>query len=206
MCVVHAIKPGHFHDTAIDKRPRSGPTSVDEVGLDGDEHVDGSHGGRDGAVYVYADEDAEYFARQLGRPLAPGSFGENVRTSGLDVSGARLGERWRIGEVVLEVCKPRTPCANLSQHVGVSDFHRDFHRSGRVGALCRVLHPGALTPGDTVLIETSPHHRVTVADFSAGIDADGARELLASGVSLAKEVRAKARRIAARDRPVSSTG
>lgn len=189
VCVVHAVKPGHFHETAIDKRPRTARLRVDEAGLAGDEQRDRHHGGSDAAVYVYADEEAALFAETFGGAPRPGLFGENLRTSGLDVSGARIGERWLVGEVLLEVRAPRTPCPNLSLHVGVPDFHRVFHRSGRVGAMCRVLRAGEVEPGLPVVVEHVPDHRVTVADLSAGLSTSAARELRDSGVDLAPRVR-----------------
>jgi ATP-dependent Clp protease protease subunit len=101
VCVVHEIIEGYYHPTAIDKRPVLGAVPVGELGPEDDEHVDSAHGGRDAAVYVYADEDAGYFADLLGRPgIPPGLFGENLRVTGLDVSGARLGEQWQVGDGV----------------------------------------------------------------------------------------------------------
>ncbi len=38
--VVHALRPGFFHDTAIDKRPVEGPVAVHELGVEGDRQVD----------------------------------------------------------------------------------------------------------------------------------------------------------------------
>jgi MOSC domain-containing protein YiiM len=199
VCVVHAIKPGHFHETAIDKRPRTARLRVDEAGLAGDEQRDRHHGGPDAAVYVYADEEAAFFAETLGGTPRPGLFGENLRTSGLDVSGARIGERWLVGDVLLEVRGPRTPCPNLSLHVGVPGFHRELHRSGRVGAMCRVLRPGEVEPGLPVVVDHVPDHGVTVADLSAGLSASAARELRDSGVDLAPRVRRLVLRRAAAD-------
>ena len=200
VCIVHAVKPGFFHDTAIDKRPRSGPTRVETSGLVSDRQLDRSHGGRDAAVYVYADEDAAFFADVLGRQPPPGLFGENLRTAGLDVCGARIGERWLVGDVLLEVRKPRTPCPNLAMHVGVTDFDRTFHRSGRVGAMCRVLRPGLVAAGQPVVVESVPDHGVTVTDLSSGLSPDQAASLLGSGLPLAAPVRVRARRILARSR------
>ena len=189
VCVVHRVKPGHYHETAIDKRPRTARVRVDEAGLAGDEQRDRHHGGPDAAVYVYADEEAALFAESLGDALRPGLFGENLRTSGLDVSGARIGERWLVGEVLLEVRAPRTPCPNLSLHGGRPGFHLELHRSGRVGAMCRVLQPGEVEPGLPVLVDHVPGHGVTVADVSAGLSSSAARELRDSGVDLAPRVR-----------------
>jgi MOSC domain-containing protein YiiM len=195
VCVVHEVRPGYFHDTAIDKRPLPGTVQIGELGPEGDVHIDHGHGGLDAAVYVYAEEDAVHFAEVLGHDVPPGYFGENVRTTGLDVTGARLGERWRMGEVLLEVRKPRTPCQNLSQRVGVEGFHLVFNRTGRVGAMCRVLEPGALGSGDPVLVEHVPDHDVSIGTFVTGMTADQARRLLDSGTPLTDPARAKARRV-----------
>ena len=85
------------------------------VGLVGDRVYDvNHHGGPDQAVYAYAREDLDRWEAELGRPLANGNFGENLTTADLDVNGALIGERWRIGpDVVLEVSCPRIPCATF---------------------------------------------------------------------------------------------
>lgn len=92
--------------TGIDKQPvegavrvaAPGPKGGAGSGLVGD--VVGNlrhHGGDDQAVYAFAREDLDAWQCELGRPLADGAFGENLTTSGVDVSGARVGERWRVG-------------------------------------------------------------------------------------------------------------
>ncbi len=196
--VVHALRPGFFHETAIDKRPVDGPVEVGQLGLAGDRQVDSSHGGPDKAVYAYADEDAAYWADQLGREIAPGTFGENLRTSDLDVSGAAIGECWRIGDVLLQVRMPRTPCQNLSLRVGIEGFHLRFNATGRVGALLKVVETGTVAAGDKIAVVERPTHGVTVADLARGPDAAQMRALLESGVPLARNIRAKATRVAAR--------
>jgi MOSC domain-containing protein YiiM len=198
VCVVHEVRPGWYHDTAIDKRPLTGRVAVGPLGLDGDTQVDSSHGGPDAAVYVYADEDAAHFAEVLGREVPPGFFGENLRVAGLDVTNARIGERWRVGEVELEVRKPRTPCKNLAQRVGVDGFHLDFNATGRVGAMCRVVSEGGVAHGDAVEVLHRPEHEVTVAVLATGMTAPQAESLLASGTPLAGKVREKAKRVRAR--------
>ncbi len=194
VCVVHEVRPGWYHQTAIDKRPVDGTVRVTQVGVDGDRQIDRSHGGRDAAVYVYAAEDAEHFAASLGRDLPAGTFGENLRTTGLDVTGARLGERWQIGDVLLEVRKPRTPCLNLSKRIGVDGFHLEFNSSGRVGAMCAVLATGEITAGDGIRVVHRPDHPVTVGSYAVGIDPGAAAALLESGESLPRSVREKAKR------------
>lgn len=196
--VVHRVRPGYFQDTAIDKRPVDGPVEIGELGLVGDRQIHRTHGGKDKAIYVYADEDAAWWAGELGREIPPGLFGENLRTAGLEVTGALIGGRWRIGDVLLEVRGPRTPCENLSLRMGVEKFHVRFNASGRVGALCRVVEPGVVSAGDQVVAEPGPDHDVTVGDLAVGPDAGQMQRLLDSGVPLASGLRAKARRIVAR--------
>ncbi|MGH3095461.1 MAG: MOSC domain-containing protein [Streptosporangiales bacterium] len=193
--VVHRVRPGHFHDTAIDKRPVEGPVGVDEQGLAGDRQVDRSHGGPDKAVYAYSTEDADWWAVDLGRPIPPGLFGENLRTVGLPVSDAVIGERWRIGTARFEVRMPRTPCDNLSHRTGEERFHLRFYASGRVGAMLKVLAAGQVRTGDEVVIEERPDHRVRVSDLVTGADAEQMQRLLDAGIPLARSVRAKARRL-----------
>lgn len=193
VCVVHRLIPGHREATAIDKRPRPG-AQVDRLGLRGDRHVYRRHGGPDAAVYVYAGEDADWWSQRLGRPLPPGWIGENLRTRGLDVTGALIGERWRIGEVVLEVRKPRTPCENLSFRMGQKDFHLAFNAAGRVGAMCEVLQEGAVEADQPVLVEYRPPHEVTIGRYVTGMTPAQAATLLDSGIELVRAVRAKATR------------
>lgn len=86
------------------------------------------HGGDDQAVYVYAREDLDEWERQLQRPLANGNFGENLTTSGIDVTGARIGELWRIGSdgLLLEVSAPRTPCRTFQAFLNLNHWIKTF--------------------------------------------------------------------------------
>src|SRR5262245_11346180 len=105
---------GRTVTTAIAKRPVSGRVATNGVNLVGDDQADRSvHGGPDRAVYAYATEDLEWWAAALGRPVGPGSMGENLSTRGVEVTGAVVGERWRAGTVTLEVAAPRVPCFKL---------------------------------------------------------------------------------------------
>jgi hypothetical protein len=82
--------------SAIGKAPVHGRVAVAGVNVAGDDQADRQvHGGPDKAVYAYAAEDAAWWAGELGRPLAPGAFGENLTVEGVDVTGAVIGERWR---------------------------------------------------------------------------------------------------------------
>ncbi|WP_406200581.1 MOSC domain-containing protein [Kitasatospora sp. NBC_01560] len=159
--------------TGIDKRPVTGPVAVaapgpkgtGEVGLAGDRvHDVKHHGGPDQAVYAYAREDLDTWAAELDRPLADGVFGENLTTLGLDVNGALIGERWRIGpDVVLEVSCPRIPCGTFQGWLQQDGWIKRFTRAALPGAYLRVIEPGRIRAGDPVAIVHRPGHDVTVA-------------------------------------------
>ncbi|MGW7683454.1 MOSC domain-containing protein [Kribbella sp. NPDC054772] len=159
--VVHELIRGPTRRTAIDKRPVDGAVAVGELGLVGDRQCDTRyHGGVDKALYAYAAEDAEWWSAELGREIPPGLFGENLTTRGLDITGALLGERWRIGGtangILVEVRSARTPCGNLSGRMGIHRFHHRFAKTGRVGAYLKVLETGSVQAGDPIVVVHRP--------------------------------------------------
>ena len=159
--------------TGIDKRPVDGPVMVTapgpkgsgDVGLAGDHAYDVQHhGGTHQAVYAYAREDLDTWEPKLGRTLHAGVFGENLTTRGLDISGALIGERWRVGaDLVLEVSCPRIPCATFQGWLERSGWIKEFTVAAIPGAYLRVITPGEVRAGDPVEIAGRPEHDVTVA-------------------------------------------
>jgi len=158
--------------TGIDKQPVSGPVRVTvpgskgtgEAGLAGDRVYFKEHGGPDQAVYAYAREDLDFWAAELDTPLRSGVFGENLTTVGIDVNGALIGERWRVGpDVVLEVSVPRIPCRTFQEWLAQAGWIKRFTAAARPGTYLRVIQPGQVRAGDPVVIEDRPDHDVTVA-------------------------------------------
>ncbi|ARG59951.1 MOSC domain-containing protein [Mycobacterium kansasii] len=122
------------------------------------------HGGDDQAVYAYAREDLDGWESQLQRTLSSGIFGENLTTVGIDVTGARIGDRWHVGTdgLVLEVSAPRTPCRTFSAFLGLSHWIHTFTQAGKPGAYLRVISPGTVRAGDAITIDHRPDHDVTI--------------------------------------------
>ena len=160
---------GRLRRTAIDKQPVAGPVEVRRLGLDGDEIADTEfHGGTYKAVYAYAEEDLAHWAAELGEPLGPGFFGENLTTAGIDVNAAVLGERWRVGTALLQPIDVRIPCRVFKNWVGrhgLDDaaWQKRFTLEGRPGPYLRVLEEGVVAAGDAVVVEHRPTHGVTVS-------------------------------------------
>lgn len=204
VCVVHRLLPTARDDvasSAIDKRPVTGPVPLKRLGLEGDVQCDSRHhGGPDQAVYAYSQRAAEIWAAELGRDVPPGAFGENLRITGLDVDAAPVGQRWRIGEVaVVEVTRPRVPCATFAGFVDEPRWVRRFTERGLFGAYLRVLTPGPVAAGDPVTVLATPAHGVPVSRLHpAPTPAELAAlvaEAAAGSFTLAGSVAEQARRV-----------
>jgi MOSC domain-containing protein YiiM len=163
VCAVRALRPdaGTVGVTAIDKATVEGPVKVGKLGVYADVQADRKHhGGADKAVYAYGQDDAEFWERELGRHLAPGWFGENLRVEGFDVNASRIGDVWRIGErVELEVTMPRTPCMTFARWVGGDDARgwvKRFSTARRLGPYLRVLRTGSIRAGDEIAVVPAP--------------------------------------------------
>lgn len=159
---------GKLRRTAIDKTPVD-EAEVRRLGIVGDQVADTvHHGGADKALYVFAREDLDSWERELDGHLRNGQFGENLTTVGIDVNAALVGERWRIGEVLLEVAHVRIPCRVFGNWLGVGGFDdtawvKRFTADQRPGAYLRVLDEGRIRVGDDVIVEHRPTHGITVS-------------------------------------------
>jgi MOSC domain-containing protein YiiM len=144
-------------ETGIDKQPVD-RAFVGALGLAGDTVSDRRHhGGRDQAVYLYSRADYAWWEAELGVPLAPGTFGENLTVSELGEE-PRPGDRLKIGGAVVELTAPRVPCAVFADRVRVRGWVKRFRAAERPGAYARVLEEGYVAPGD--LIELAPANEV----------------------------------------------
>lgn len=194
VCRVHALLPTKDSTgvTAIDKRAAEGPVKVHPLGLTGDIQASRKHhGGPTKAVYAYSQEDADFWSAELGRDMAPGKFGENLRVAGVGATEAVIGERWRIGPVLLEVTEPRTPCMNFARFVREPNWVKRFAAEGRIGTYLRVVKGGVLEAGDAVVVQDRPEHGVTVGQLFAGLSPEQAARLQAAydgGANLTPDV------------------
>jgi MOSC domain-containing protein YiiM len=188
--------------SGIDKRPVAGAVRVTVPaagcsGLDGDSIGDpASHGGPGQAVYAFAREDLDWWQGRLGRSLPSGTFGENLTTSGLDLTSTRLGERWRVGEdLVLAVTGPRIPCATFAVWMHERGWLKAFTDRAHPGAYLRVLTSGWVREGDPIRVVDRPIHEVDVGlAFRALTRApELLPRLLDAGDDLEPELRALAR-------------
>lgn len=119
------------------------------------------HGGPRQALLLVADE-ALARLRAAGFPVFPGALGENLTTRGLDFRAFRAGQRYRVGEVLLELTRLRAPCRTLDVFgAGIREALYDIRAKagdpaspvwGEGGFYAAVLEPGRIAPGDRIAI------------------------------------------------------
>lgn len=152
--------------SAIVKTPCSGAVALSTLGLAGDEQADRRvHGGADKALLWYAAEHYAEWQRRFPQvaSFVPGSFGENVSTLGLTEATVCIGDQYRIGTALVEVCQPRKPCWKLSARFELEHFSLEVEALGHTGWYCRVLQPGEIMAGAAWALEQRPWPEHSVA-------------------------------------------
>jgi MOSC domain-containing protein YiiM len=169
--------------SAIWKQPVTGRRWLRGVNVDGDDQADRRvHGGPTKAVYTYAVEDYAWWGATLAVALEPGTFGENLTVSGVDLADRLVGERWRIGSAVLRVTEPRIPCFKLGIRMGDADFVHQFADAARPGSYLAIESEGEVGAGDPIELLGRPDHDVTIGTVERAYH--GHRELRAQLVDL----------------------
>lgn len=137
---------------------------VEPLGIAGDVQRNRKyHGGpRQALLWVTAEGLDEI--KVAGFAVYPGALGENVTTTGIDRRTVRLGQRWRMGEIEVEVTKMREPCYQLDPYgTGIQKHLYDAQvkagdatspRWGLAGFYLAVVKTGVIRSGDPVLLLT----------------------------------------------------
>lgn len=159
------VKSGsRFIRTGINKQPVEAAT-ITTSGIDGDAVVNTQHHGGPGqAVYAYSAEDLAWWEAELGRTIAPGTFGENLTLSSFGPDEPRVGDRYEIGEVELEVTSTRIPCGTFQAQMNIARWVERFRDAERPGWYARVIRPGRISVDDVVSLTRAPSTNVTVLE------------------------------------------
>lgn len=141
------------------KFPVDAPVTVTKFGLDGDKQADTKHhGGADQAILAYAGQHYPRWQQELSHPLIrPGGFAENLTINGLTEETVCIGDRCRIGEVLLEVTSARIPCWKITRRWQLSGLTERVGETGRTGWYFRVLTTGSVQAGQTVHLLDRPN-------------------------------------------------
>lgn len=126
---------------------------VAEGAVTGDSQADPKHhGGLDRVLHHFPREHYGQYRRWdmiSGFKDAP-TMGENISTVGLDETQVNIGDIIQIGEVLLQVTQPRSPCFKLNLQFGHNEFALAMQQSGRCGWFYRVIQTGTIYAADTI--------------------------------------------------------
>ena len=144
----------YVETTGIYKMPMDGAVEIKSLGIDGDAICDTkNHGGVDQVRYVYAGADYAWWSNEIGKELAPGTFGDNLTISDLESAEFNVGDYIHVGEVTLQVTSPRIPCGTFATRMKDPHWVKKFKAAERPGLYVRVIKQGTIQAGDEISIE-----------------------------------------------------
>ena len=150
--------------TAFFKTPVVGRVSIGVGGITGDAQADRvHHGGPDKALLAYSADHVRAWESELGEAEIPdGGFGENLTCTGFSETYVCIGDRWRVGEVLLEVTQPRQPCWKLGRRWRRPELVKRIVETGRTGWYLRVVETGQLAAPIGIDLVDRPHPDWTI--------------------------------------------
>lgn len=151
--------------SALVKKTKIGEVWAGVVNLDGDRQADlKHHGGVDKAICVYPLIHYDYWNKRLGVCWQPGDFGENLTVEGLDENEVAIGDVFEIGQALVQVTQPRSPCWKIARYHGIKELALYVQETGFTGWYLRVLQEGFLKSGCSIVKTQSAAPRVTVRE------------------------------------------
>jgi MOSC domain-containing protein YiiM len=158
------------------------------LGFDGDEQADlKNHGGTDKVLNFYPYENYDWWSGILRsgteRLSATSAFGENVTTQGMLETEICVGDRFAIGETLVEISQGRQPCWKLNHLFGNADIAKQMIESARCGFYARVVEGGLVRDSDAVHLVDCPYPLWTIDRtfrllFHKAKDADALKSLV----------------------------
>ena len=180
----------HIETTGIYKMPVDGPVEIKSLGIESDVICDKkNHGGPDQALYIYGGADYAWWSQEIGRELAPGTFGDNLTISDLESAVFNVGDYIHVGEVTLQVTAPRIPCGTFATRMGDPQWVKKFRAAERPGLYVRVVKEGVVKAGDPVTVEKFTGETVSILQvyrdhYSKGYTEESLRRYLNSPIAI----------------------
>ncbi len=180
----------YFETTGIYKMPVDGPVEIRSLGIEGDAIVDKkNHGGPDQALYIYGGADYAWWSEEIGRELAPGTFGDNLTISDLKSATFNVGDYLHIGEVTLQITSPRIPCSTFATRMGDPKWVKKFRAAERPGLYVRIVKEGTIKAGYRVTVEKYTGETVSIVQmyrdhYVKGYSEDALRRYLNSPIDI----------------------
>ncbi len=108
------------------------------------------HGGNDKAICCYSAVHFPYWHAQLGLDFVPAAFGENLTLEGENSIEEKvfIGDRYQLGEAIVEVSEPRGPCYIIGIRHNYKPFPKLCQDTGYTGFYLRTIEAGKVNVED----------------------------------------------------------
>ena len=183
----------YVETTGIYKEPVNEAVEIKSLGIDGDVICDTkNHGGVDQALYIYGGADYTWWSEEIGKELAPGTFGDNLTISDLESASFNVGDTIHVGEVTLQVTSPRIPCSTFAMRMGDPQWVKKFRAAERPGLYVRVIKEGVIKAGDEVVVEKYSGETISIVQmYRDHYDKNYSEELLRRYLNSPIDVRSR---------------
>lgn len=136
---------------------------LDETGIPADAHSGLWHR----QISLLGQPSVERFQAAMERTIGPGEFGENITVEGLDLNEVAVLDRFRIGQVELEITQIGKSC-----HGDDCAIYREVGKCvmPQEGLFARVIKAGTINTGDEMEYLPRPFrvHVITTSDRAHG--------------------------------------
>ncbi|KAI0412709.1 pyruvate kinase-like protein [Xylaria grammica] len=136
--------------SAINKQPRRDKVRLTKLGFSGDERQFPPHQSPDNAVHQYDPSHYDNWKTELPdreHKFVVGAFGENLSTRHLSENNVCVGDKFRLGDALIQVTMTRQPCFKLNHRFEHKKMSSLVQATGRTGWLYRVLREGWVEEG-----------------------------------------------------------
>ncbi|HQS50906.1 MAG: hypothetical protein B7X86_10580 [Sphingobacteriales bacterium 17-39-43] len=139
------------------------------TGFTGDIIVDTKHhGGNDKAICCYNSDHFKKWKAELGFDLESAAFGENLTLSGQNANEEHIfiGDRYQLGEAIVEVSEPRGPCYMIGIRYNYKQFPVHLQQTGLTGYYFRTIKTGLVKKTDKLIHLSSHPEKISVMNVN----------------------------------------
>lgn len=151
--------------TSAINKSRVDRVEVTTLGFVGDEQADQFfHGGQVQAVHQMPQRVYALIAQAFPEVVIhEGMLGENLIVSDMTEDTVCIGDVFAIGDVRLQVTRPRRPCWKIDAQLNRRGVAKCLQDQGCVGWYHQVLHTGSIREGDVCVLQKRPYPFATLA-------------------------------------------
>lgn len=126
------------------------------------------HGGNDKAICCYNSDHFKKWKDELGFELTPAAFGENLTLEGDSAleNNLFIGDRYQLGEAIVEVSEPRGPCYVIGIRYNYKQFPVHLQQTGLTGYYMRTIRTGLVKKTDKLVHISSHPEKISVMDVN----------------------------------------